>query len=85
VQKLEALRGEEHIKVYKDILDVYVYDAAAGIRKSAMDAVYSFAFGEVRDTLLKGIRHNTCVEGVNVKEARRRIADRLIEENRYCF
>jgi len=85
VQKLEAIKGEENIKVYKDILDVYVYDAAARIRKYAMDAVYSFAFGEVRETLLKGIRHFTCVGGVNVKEARRRIADRLTGENRYCF
>jgi alkylation response protein AidB-like acyl-CoA dehydrogenase len=85
VQKLEALKGEENMKVYRDILDVYVYDAASWISKNAMDAVYSFAFGEVRETLLKGIRHFTCVEGVNVKEARRRIADRLTEENRYCF
>jgi alkylation response protein AidB-like acyl-CoA dehydrogenase len=85
VQKLEAVKGEEHIKVYRDILDVYVYDAAAMIRKNAMDAVYSFAFGEVRETLLKGISHCTCVGGVNVREARRRIAERLIEENRYCF
>ena len=85
VQKLEALKGEDNIKIYRDILDVYVYDAASRIRKYAMDAIYSFAFGEIRETLLKGIRHFTCIEGVNVKEARRRIADRLTEENRYCF
>jgi alkylation response protein AidB-like acyl-CoA dehydrogenase len=85
VQKLEPIKGEENIKVYRDILDVYIYDAASRIGKCALDTVYSFAFGEVRETLLKGIRTCTLVEGVNVKEARRRIADRLIEENRYCF
>ena len=35
--------------------------------------------------LEKGISHFTRVAGVNVKEARRRIADQLIEENKYCF
>jgi len=85
VTKLEAIKGEENIKVYRDILDVSVYDAAAMIAKFAKDAVYSFAYGDQREALLKGIKHFTCVEGVNVREARRRIADTLIEENRYCF
>jgi len=85
VKKLESLKGEDEIKVYKDILDVLVYDSAANIGKSIKDATYSFAYGEVRDLLEKGIMHYTDVAGINVKEARRRIADRLIDENRYCF
>ncbi len=85
VKKMESFRGEDEIKVYRDILDVFVFDAAARISKSLRDASYSFAFGETRDLLEKGITHFTAVAGVNVKEARRRIADRLIDENRYCF
>jgi alkylation response protein AidB-like acyl-CoA dehydrogenase len=85
VQKLESIKGEDEIKVYRDILDVFVYDAAARIAKSVRDATYSFAFGEVRELLENGITHFTAVAGVNVKEARRRIADAMIDENRYCF
>jgi alkylation response protein AidB-like acyl-CoA dehydrogenase len=85
VKKLEALKGEDEIKVYRDILDVFVFDAASKIAKSTKDAAYSFAFGETRELLEKGISHYTSVAGVNVKEARRRIADQLIDENRYCF
>ena len=85
VRKLETVKGEEHIRVYRDILDVYVYDAAARIAKMARDAVFSFAYGDLRETLLKGIRIFTEPGGVNVREARRRIADTLIEENGYCF
>jgi hypothetical protein len=65
--------------------DVFVYDAAARIAKFAKDTTYSFAYGEVRDLLEKGIANFTRVAGVNVKEARRRIADQLIAENKYCF
>jgi len=39
----------------------------------------------LRELLEKGIEQFTYVAGVNVKEARRRIADLLIDENRYCF
>lgn len=85
VKKLEKYKGEEHMKVYRDILDVYVYDVAARIAKLARDAVFSYAYGDLRENLLKGIRIFTQTAGVNVREARRRIADALIEENRYCF
>ena len=85
VRKMESIKGEEQMKVYRDILDVFVYDAAAKIGKYAKDATYSFAYGDERELLEKGIRHFTCVAPVNVKESRRRIADMLIDENRYCF
>ena len=85
LKKMEAMKGEEECKLYRDMADVFVYDAAARIAKFARDTTYSFAYGEVRDLLEKGISNFTAVAGVNVKEARRRIADHLIEENRYCF
>jgi hypothetical protein len=85
IQKAENIRGEEAFKLQRDILDVFIYDASGRIRKLALDTVYSFATGDIRDLLLKGINHFTCVNGINVRDARRRIADMLISENRYCF
>jgi alkylation response protein AidB-like acyl-CoA dehydrogenase len=85
LKKMEALTGEAYAKLYRDMADVFVYDAAARIAKFAYDTTYSFAYGQVRGELEKGITYFTKVAGVNVKEARRRIPDRLIEENKYCF
>jgi len=85
LKKMEAMKGEEAGKIYRDMADVFVYDAAARIAKFAKDTTYSFAYGEVRDLLEKGIANFTWVAGVNVKEARRRIAEQLIDENKYCF
>ncbi len=85
VQKLEKMRGEEAVKIFKDIIDVFVYDVADRVRKSATDTVNSLADDKEKEMMLKGIVYYSAVEGVNVRDARRRIADKLIEENRYAF
>jgi len=85
IEKLESMKGEKNIEIYRDILDVFVYDAAGIINKCGLDAIHSFADEQEKDLLLKGIHCFTQVDGVNVKEARRRIADKLIEDNRYNF
>ncbi len=83
VEKRETLKGNSAL--YKDIVDVNVYDTADKVRKSAFDAVYSFASSEIAPKLVKAIVVLTKVAGVNVKDTRRRIADKLIEDNEYKF
>ncbi len=85
VEKLESIKGAENVSVLKDILDVYVYDSLCSINKSAKDAVNSFVTGEELNIMHDRIDVFTKQSPVNVKDARRRIADILIEENRYCF
>jgi alkylation response protein AidB-like acyl-CoA dehydrogenase len=83
VTRLETIKDD--ITVYKDILDVNIYDTAEIIRKSACDAVFSFDADENNAQVVKAIDNLTRVKGINVKEARRRIADKLIEDNSYRF
>jgi hypothetical protein len=85
VQKLETIRGAGAIVLYKDILDVTVFDTASIILKSGTDALCSLAEGDQLHSLLKGLNVLTKVAGVNVRDARRRIADNIIEENRYTL
>jgi alkylation response protein AidB-like acyl-CoA dehydrogenase len=85
VWKLANKRGEENVGLFKDMLDVYAYDAAALLRKAGMDAVNSMAEGDEYSLLMKGIEYYTQTDPVNTKDARRRIADKIIEENKYVF
>lgn len=85
LEKLENMKGEAGVKIYRDMVDVFVYDAASLIRKSGHDAINSFAEGEEREKLIGHIEQLTKVAPVNVKEARRRIANKLIDENKYTF
>ena len=85
VQKIEEMNGSDKIDVYKSILDVLIYDACNFASKSGRDVANSFAEGEELDRFLKAISVLTDPEKVNVKDARRRIADLLIAENKYVF
>jgi len=83
VEKMSGMNGKGTL--YKDMLDVNVFDTASIIRKSALEAIGSFSTTETCQGLIKVIDILSKVECVNVKDARRRIADKLIEDNSYKF
>ena len=85
VEKMQKIYDEKHIEIYKDILDVYVFDAASRICKISRDAFCSIEEEEALARLMKATEVLTAVAPVNVKDARRRIAERLIYDNRYTF
>ncbi|KAA3614946.1 MAG: acyl-CoA dehydrogenase [Calditrichaeota bacterium] len=85
VQKLSKMYDENKLSLYKDILDVWVYDASFRIYKEGIDAINSFAEGDENKGLMMGLKRFTKVAGLNVVAARRRIADKLIEDNKYNF
>ncbi len=77
--------GYEELKLYKDILNVYLYDSAAKIKKAGEDAINSFAEGKEQELMLEALARFTKVSPVNVKEARKALAEKLIEDNMYKF
>ena len=85
IEKREQTGNNSSLDLYKTILDVLIFDASAKIRKFAIDTIYSFMDAEKAAIYLKLTGSITAVEGINVKESRRKIADYLIEENRYTF
>ncbi len=85
VIKLSQAKGEENTALQQDIMRTYLYDAADKILKSGKDAVNAFAEGDEQRMILMGLRRFTKAEPFNVKDARRRIADKVIAEGKYCF
>ena len=85
IEKLEAMKGADSVKFYKDMLDVYTYDISHNITKYAHDAINSVAAGEERARLIKAVYYFTETKAVNVIEARHRLADKLIDDNMYKF
>jgi len=85
VEKIESIKGSSAVAVYKDILDVNIYEAVAIVKKAAYDAINSFVAPADTDKMIKAIDSLTSIPSVNIKDARRRIANKLIEDNAYKF
>jgi hypothetical protein len=83
VEKMAAMGRD--ISLYKDMLDVNISETASIVRKSASDAFCTFCSSDSCEPLHKAIDNLTKVGCVNVKDARRRIADKLIADNSYKF
>lgn len=85
LMKLVQHKGEAAAALQTDIVRTYLYDAADRINKSGKDAINAFAEGDEQRMMLFGLKRFTKAEPFNAKEARRKIADQLIAENKYIF
>lgn len=88
VEKLEKVFNKHNIEIYKDILDVLMYETAQIIRKAANDEILGLIpesdFQDYCD-YTKAVDAYTQVKIFNIINARRRIAAKLIEDNRWTF
>jgi alkylation response protein AidB-like acyl-CoA dehydrogenase len=71
--------------IHRDILSCFLYDAADRIHKNGRDAINAFAEGDEQRMILMGLKRFTKAQPFNSKEARRRIADHLIDKRRYSL
>jgi len=85
VMKTAGENGDAGNPLYLDIMRVYMYDAADKINKAGKDAINAFAEGDEQRMILMGLKRFTKAEPFNSKDARRRIADKMIAEGKYCF
>lgn len=84
-EKLYHTKGEDAAALATDMARVYLYTTLDKVNVAAKEALYSFGEGDELNMMLVGIRRFTKSSPFNVKEARQRIARKLIEENKYCF
>jgi alkylation response protein AidB-like acyl-CoA dehydrogenase len=85
VEKLMGIKGEEAVSLQKDMAMVNLHSAVAKCNVSGREAIQSFAEGDELRVMLMGLKRFTKIEPMNTKDARRRIADTLLTENKYSF
>jgi hypothetical protein len=84
-ERLLEAKGAEAAQVYVDIAQTFINDAADRINKAGKEAINSFAEGDEQRVMLMGLKRFTKTQPLNTRDARRRIAAKLIEENKYNF
>lgn len=85
VRKQTERDGEEKTRLQLDIVRTYLYDSADLVNKHGKDALNAFGSGDELRMMLLGLRRFTKAEPFNSKDARRRIAAKLIDAGHYCF
>jgi alkylation response protein AidB-like acyl-CoA dehydrogenase/uncharacterized protein YcfL len=85
VEKLTNIKNNVKNSEQIDIMNVYLYDTADKLNKLGKDALNSFVEGDELRMMLMGLKRFTKQKPFNAKNARRRIADQLIAEGKYCY
>jgi len=68
-----------------DVARTFIYDAADRINHAGKNAINAFAEGDDQRMMLMGLKRFTKADNFNTKNARRRIAAKLIETEKYFF
>jgi hypothetical protein len=77
--------GNDYASLAADAARTFICDAADRINHSGKAAINGFAEGDEQRMMLMGLKRFTKTESFNTKEARRRIAAKLVEEEHYFF
>jgi alkylation response protein AidB-like acyl-CoA dehydrogenase len=81
-EKLISLRGEAAVSVQTDMMRIYLQEAVDKINIAGKNAINSFTEGDEQRVMLMGLKRFTKIAPINTKEARRRIADTMILNNK---
>lgn len=84
-EKLAGMKGEAAVDLQIEMMRSFIFSAAEKINQAGKEALISFAEGDELKMMLMGLKRFTKVEPFNIKESRRKISEKMIAENSYCF
>ncbi len=84
-QKLISIKGEKACLNQIEMTMVYLHHAVDVISRSGKEAIYGFAEGDELRVMLLGLKRFTKIDPYNLKAARRKLANSMIEADAYCF
>ena len=85
VEKLIGMKGEAACGIQKEMAIIYLHHAMEKATTAGKEAIYAFAEGDEQRLMLLGLKRFTKIEPYNLKAARRKVADHVIEKGEYPF
>jgi alkylation response protein AidB-like acyl-CoA dehydrogenase len=85
VEKMIALKGEQACEMQKEMAIIYLHEAMQKAAAAGREAITAFAEGDELRLMLMGLKRFTKIEPYNLKNARRKVADYVIEKGEYPF
>ena len=84
-EKLASKNGKQKAEHQIIMSKLFLYHAIKNCNQSAEEVILSFAVGDEQRILLMGLKRFTKGYIINPKKMKRIIAEKIIEENKYCF
>lgn len=85
VEKLVGMRGEDACAGQIDMAKINLHHAVSVVNNAGKEALFAFSDGDEMRVMLLGLKRFTKIDPWNLKEARRRVANILIENGGYAF
>ena len=85
LMKLSEKQEQPASSIYIDVFHCYLTEAMDKLNTAGREAINAFASGDEQRMMLLGLKRFTKLAPFNAKDARRRIADKMIAENRYAL
>jgi alkylation response protein AidB-like acyl-CoA dehydrogenase len=85
VEKLIGQKGEEACAIQKEMAIITLHKSMEKAASAGREAVMAFADGDELRLMLMGLKRFTKLDPYNLKEARRKVADYVIEKGKYPF
>ena len=77
--------GAAAAQIQIDMMHCYLNDAVDKVNKAGKEAINAFSDGDEQRMILLGLKRFSKTAPFNSKDARRRIADKLIADKKYSF
>lgn len=84
-EKLVGVQGEAALEAQIDMAKVFVNDAVDRVNLAGKNAISSMTSGDEAKMLMLGLKRYTKLNPINTRDARRRIAKKLIDSDQYAF
>jgi alkylation response protein AidB-like acyl-CoA dehydrogenase len=84
-KRIKNTIGEEAASIQIDVCQLFILEAVKKIKNSAEEALWSFAEGDDLKMMSLALKRFTKIDSFNVKETRRRVAQKLIVAGSYKF
>jgi alkylation response protein AidB-like acyl-CoA dehydrogenase len=84
-EKLVGIKGEEACANEIAMTQIYMHRAVEIAQSAGREAIYAFSEGDEQRLMLLGLKRFTKIEPMNLKEARRKVADHILEKQAYTF
>lgn len=85
VEKLAGIKGESAVEIEKAMAIIYLHRAVKIAENAGREAISAFAEGDQLRLMLLGLKRFTKIEPYNLKAARRKVADYVIDKGVYPF